>query len=153
MQFRGAELAEQRTRLRARLRARVGDLGETLRQRGEIEAGATGQDREAVLPAGLFHGGESLCAPPRRTARLRGGTDAVEAVGHAGFLLRRRAGGQDAHFRIHLHGVGVDDGAAEALGQIEGQRRLAACGGASDENGVGERHAASVWRIGFCRWI
>jgi hypothetical protein len=38
-------------------------------------------------------------------------------VGDAAALLGRQLGGTDVHPTVELHGVGVDDLAAEALGQ------------------------------------
>ncbi len=61
------------------------------------------------LPAG---GGASLGA----------GQGTVQAVGSAGFVGSARAGGQDRQLAVDLHAVGVDDGAAELLRQVESER-------------------------------
>ena len=49
-----------------------------------------------------------------------------EEMGRAAFVIRARAGGQDAQLAIDLHGVGVDHGAAEAFGEHERDLGLAA---------------------------
>ena len=119
MQGRGAESASS---ARASARACGPGSGMSARPCGQRRRN-TGRCRRSGSAGGpgvvrSLHGGQSLVAPPGALPGSRRGADAVERVGHAGFLLRRRAGGEDAQFAIHLHGVGVDDGAAEALGQI-----------------------------------
>ena len=70
---------------------------------------------------------------------------AVEPVRHARFFRGRRPRGDDAQIAIDLHGIGVDDGAAEPLGQPQRQRRLAAGGRPCN------KHRA--WRLAYdsCR--
>ncbi|GAA3533026.1 hypothetical protein GCM10022295_13680 [Streptomyces osmaniensis] len=45
-------------------------------------------------------------------------------------LLGRQFGGADIHPSVQLHGVGVDDFAAELPGQKNAQIGLSGCGGA-----------------------
>src|SRR5262245_33231253 len=61
---------------------------------------------------------------------------AVEEMRYARLLLRSRTGGEDAQVAIDLHGIGIDDRAAERLRQRQGQRRLAARGRPCDQDGV-----------------
>src|SRR5262245_63652469 len=61
---------------------------------------------------------------------------AVEEMGYARLLLRSRAGGEDAQVAIDLHGIGVDDRAAERFRHRQSQRRLAARGRSCDQDGV-----------------
>ena len=105
----------------------------------EIQAGAAGQDRQAACGAGLLHRGQAFAAPPGDAAGFGGGTDAVEGGGDAGFFVRRGAGGEDAEFAIHLHGVGVDDRAVAAFGDGQRQRGFAAGGRTGDDQRVGRR--------------
>src|SRR5476649_577486 len=53
---------------------------------------------------------------------------AIERMRHARFVRRLWPRGDDAQMRINLHGIGIDDGATEFLGQRQSQRRLAAGG-------------------------
>ena len=59
---------------------------------------------------------------------------AVEPMRHARLLRRRRPRGDDAQIAIDLHGIGIDDDAAELLRQRERQRRLAAGGRPCDKH-------------------
>ena len=149
----GADVRRSRARASARAcGAGIGDVGQAIGERREIQAGAAGQDRQAARVVRGLHRGEGLGRATRRRCRLRGGADAVEGVRHARFLLRRRAGGEDAQLAIHLHGVGVDDGAAQALGQRQGERGLAAGGRAGNQHGMRMGHDGVGPRcIGFCR--
>ena len=52
---------------------------------------------------------------------LRAADEAVERMRRPRFLLGRRPRGQDAQLAIDLHAVGVDDDAAEPLGQRAAQ--------------------------------
>ena len=57
-------------------------------------------------------------------------------VHNAGAFVGRGGGGADGHAAIDLSGVGREDGAAEAFGQSQAERRLAHAGGAEqDEEG------------------
>ena len=132
-----ADLLQQGPGLRPRFRGGAGDVREALGQRGEIKAAAAGEDRQAARLARAVHFGECRIAPPRDAAWFGGRADAVEDMGDPGLVLRRRPRGQHAQFAVNLHGVGVDDRAAEPLGQFQGERRLPAGGGAGDDQGEG----------------
>src|SRR5215470_11599623 len=69
---------------------------------------------------------------------------AVKQMRHPRFLRRRRARREDAQIAIDLHGIGIDDRAAERLGQHERQRRLAARGRSCD------KHRPLCCPIGHC---
>ena len=70
------------------------------------------------------------------TVRLGGVEEVDEVVRDAGAFVGRGGGGADGHAAIDLSGVGREDGAAEALGQPQAERRLAHTGGAKqDEEG------------------
>jgi hypothetical protein len=70
-------------------------------------------------------------------------------------FLGGRTRGQDAQLAVHLHRVGVDDGAADAFGDGQRQGGFAAGGWAGDQQGrwivdgflVGRcgRHRVSFW--------
>ena len=49
-------------------------------------------------------------------------------------LVLRQLGGADVHAAVDLHRVGVDDLAAEALGEVEGEVGLAGRGGPDDRD-------------------
>ena len=69
----------------------------------------------------------------RNGAALAGIEKAVEPMRHAlfGSLVWTRC--QDAQIAIELLAVGVDDGAAQGVGQRQGQRRFAARGRTGDD--------------------
>ncbi|SIK34017.1 Uncharacterised protein [Mycobacteroides abscessus subsp. abscessus] len=50
-------------------------------------------------------------------------------------LAFRHLGGADIHTAIQLHRVGIDDLPAQALGQLQRERRLAGGGGTDDRDG------------------
>ena len=58
--------------------------------------------------------------------------DVQQVVRDAAALLGRQLGGADVHAPVELHGVGVDDLAAEALGEGDAQIGLSGRGGADD---------------------
>jgi hypothetical protein len=61
---------------------------------------------------------------------------AEQPVRHAGFLLGRRSGRDDAEIAVDLHRIGIDHDAAELPRQPDGQRGLAARRRACDEKGL-----------------
>ena len=72
-----------------------------------------------------------------------------QVVRDAAALGGRQLGGADVHAAVDLHRVGVDDLAAEPLGEVEGQPGLARRGGADDGDdrgpwSRGAGHVASV---------
>ena len=127
------------------------DGGEAVGQRGEIQAGAAGQDGKAPLRSCRRHGGQGGVAPPGDTARFRGGPNTIERMRHAVFILLRWARGDDAQLAIALHCVGIDDDrvkpghALEVFGEHHGQCRFAAGGGAGDDQ-RGRFRLAGHWR-------
>ena len=66
-------------------------------------------------PPGRVHRRQRRAAPPRRAARLGRRPHAIQRVRHRRLVRRRRPRRQHAQLAIHLHRVGVDDGAAEPL--------------------------------------
>jgi len=59
---------------------------------------------------------------------------AVQQMGDARLLRRRRTRRDDAQIAVDLHGIGIDDAAAKLLGQRQRQRRLAARGRPCDKH-------------------
>ena len=87
----------------------------------------------------------------RPTVAVCGHVEHVElVVRNAATLGGRQFGGADVHAAVELHGVGVDDLAAEPLGDVECQRALAGAGRPDDgdrphRHGVPrQRHADEV---------
>ena len=66
---------------------------------------------------------------------------AVKTVGRAAEIRSRRPRRHDAKLTIDLHGIGIDDGAPQALGKLERRSRLTARCRPGDENG---------FRTGLC---
>ena len=114
---------------RAPIRRNVRHLRNAVDQRAEIEPGAADEDRP---PAGK----RAFVDQARDVAQPGAGRIGDRRDGHG---RRARAARASAHrqlgravstssTRIDLHGIGVDDDAALALGDIQRQRRLAARG-------------------------
>jgi hypothetical protein len=116
----GAELGEHRARFLARLGRDLRQRGNPLRQRAQVHPGPATEDRQR-RPCHLR---QRRLAPPSHMPRLRRREHAVERMRHAGLILGRRPRGDDAQLAVALHGIGVDDSSAEALGQSHGQRRF-----------------------------
>ena len=82
---------------------------------------------------GLDVGGGGLLVA--RDGRGLGDVEHVElVVRDAAALGDGELGGADVHAAVQLHGVGVDDLAAEAFGDVQGQRRLAGAGRPDDRD-------------------
>jgi hypothetical protein len=148
----GAEGGEKAARFVPGGLAGIGDVRQAVGQGGEVEAGAAAEDGQAAFGVGAVDRGEGLRAPPCGAAGGGGGTDAVERMWDAGFFGRRGACGEDTQLAVDLHGVGVDDDAAAAFGQGEGERGFAAASGAChDEDGVagGRRRCQSPRHGGY----
>jgi hypothetical protein len=107
--------------------------GEALKQRPEIETGAASDDGKMAASfdvsqrgaggAGVVTGGGGLVE-----------VEEIEAVVRdAGAFGRRRFGGADVETAIDRDGIATDDLTVEPVGQMKCERRLAAGGGA-DEN-------------------
>ena len=139
VQFGGAALGEQAAGFRPRRVARWRDVGDAMREGGEIEPGAAAEDGQAAPHARLGHRGQRRLAPPGGVGGFGHTSHAVERMRYAGFVRRRRARGDDAQLAIGLHGVRVDHRAAEALGKGQRERRFSARGGAGDDEGFGQR--------------
>ena len=73
-------------------------------------------------------------APPCRVARFRRRPHAIQNVRRRRFVRWRRPGGDDPQLAVALHGVGVDDRAAEPPGQRQRQRGFAAGGRPGDDD-------------------
>ena len=119
----------------------VADLGgnrrhrrQPARQRLEIQAGAAGENRQAILradfrqhPGGIGH--------PAAGGEIHRGVDmAIKPVRNPRLLFQRRPRREHAQVAIHLHGIGIDDDAAGFLRKLERQRRLAAGGRPCDKH-------------------
>ena len=102
-----------------------GDGGQALGERRAIHAGTAADDGKPTRRMGFFHCLERRIAPPGHRCGLGGFAHAVKHMWRAGFVLWAWAGGDDAEFPIKLHAIGIDDGAAEAFGDGEGERGFA----------------------------
>ena len=80
--------------------------------------------------------------PPEIRRDVRGRLMAVEPVRYALFLVRRGPRGNDAQITINLHGIRVDDDAAQLCREFERPSRLAARRRACNEND--RRHAVRI---------
>ena len=100
---RGADLGRRRRHRR-----------QPLGQRLEVEPGAADQDRHAPCALGLVQRRAGILAPAPDRIVLGGIDMAIEPVRHPRLLRRARPRRDDAQIAIDLHGIGVDDDAADA---------------------------------------
>jgi hypothetical protein len=120
------------------------NVGQPLRQRPEIEAGAAGDDRQQTAGPRFREGAaERLHVAADRKILGRVG-EAIEPVRHRLLLALGGAGGEHPEIAVDLHGIGVDHHAADTAGEVEGQRRLARCGRACDEDGIRASHVVAL---------
>ena len=136
MQPGGAVLAKQSARFIAGRGARGRNIREAIHQRCEIHPRPAAQDRQQPPPPRLLHCGQSLRPPPADAAGRRRGKNSVKPMGRGGFGGGIGPGGNNAQLAINLHRVGVDHHPAARERQIERQRRFAASGGPSHDQGA-----------------
>ena len=98
-----------------------GNIGKALRQGFEIEPGAADEDRQEVLRSEIAQ------------CRFRVFEIAADGIIHCAIdmaeeemrrqcqLFRLRPRGEDSEIAIDLHGIGIDDGAAETRGKPRGK--------------------------------
>ena len=110
------------------------------RQCLEVKASAADDDRQALGAFDLIERGADIDAPPADGIIFRRIHVAVKHMRHPQLLCCRRSRRDDAQIPIDLHGIGIDDGAAQLLGERKRNGRLAARSRSGDENGVGFAH-------------
>ena len=115
---------------------------ETLGQGLEVEPGAADDDGWTPFPRGL--GQHLICFPAPSPGRvvLRGIDMAVQPMRRPRFVRGRRSRGQDPQVAIDLHGIRIDDDAAQLFGQRQRQCRLAA-GGRTGQKDSARLHPAT----------
>jgi phosphoserine phosphatase len=111
-------------------------LGQTREQRPEVKPGPARHDRHPALGAQSRDRCARIFEPLRDGVETRGVDMPEEQMRHRPLLLRRRTRGDDAEIGIDLHGVGIDHRAAEAFGQPDRERGLAARRRSCDEDGL-----------------
>ncbi len=121
---------------RAHLFGNGGNVGKPVERRLEIHAGAADDDRRRAVALEFGERRRQIGEVTADRIIYRGVDMAEKAVRRETLLLWRRPRRQDAKVAIDLHGVGVDDRAADATGKFERQRRLAGGGGTCNENGA-----------------
>ena len=132
-----AEDVERRLGVRPRRLRYGGNLGQALRQSAKIHPCSADNHGGAAYRSDP---GQHLFSRPQPSADrpgLRPVRRAVKVVRRSRQVARRGSGGQDMQIRVDLHGVGVDDLRPDRLGQLERQRRLAACGRPCDQPDAG----------------
>ncbi len=122
-----------------RLSDRIGyrrHFGEALFERLEVKARTADHDRQATfLPNAVQRRCGVLAPAPDRI--VGGAVDmAIEQMGGPRRFAGVRAGAEHMEVAIDLHGIGVDDAAAESFGKGEGKSRLAACGRTCQKHGI-----------------
>ena len=104
----------------------LGDGRDAFDQGAQVKAGAAAEDRQLPGRVCRMDFGAGVGRPGRHRAGVRAVPIAVEPVRHARFVLSRGPGGDDPEVAIDLRAVGIDDHAAKAFCQRQGERRLAA---------------------------
>jgi hypothetical protein len=109
------------------------DWRQTLLERTNVEAGSADQNRQA--PGRRDRGDlvQRQRAPGGDGAPLSGIEKAVEPMGRAPLGSAVGTRRQDAEIAIDLQAVGIDDGSAECIRQLERESRFAARGGTGDD--------------------
>ena len=142
MERAGALLGEFGLQTLADHLVRAGEV-EFAERRPDVEAGAADKDRNlaAVFYVTDHDGGEVLVL---RDARGLGNVpDVKQMVRDTPPLRLRELGGADVHAFVKLHGIGVDDLAAEFQCQVNRQVGLARGGRANDGDQHGRRWSAA----------
>ena len=132
-QRRRSDLLQQVARRLPHLGRHVGDRREALHQRAQIKSRAAAQDRQL---AGLMRGIDLLArerGPAVGRAHIVQRQESVEPVRRRCHCRCARLRGQDRQLAIDLHGIGIDDDAAEVARQPRGERGLAAGGRAGND--------------------
>ena len=112
----------------------VGNVGQPFRQRLEIKPGPANDNRRPTAPFRLVKRRPHIREPQRRRIRLARGPEPIKPVWRGGLVGGRGPVRDDAQLGVDLHGVGVDDDAAELARQFQGKRRLAARRRAADQH-------------------
>ncbi len=118
----------------AHLRRYGRDIGQAAGQGGEVQARAAGDDGGAASRADVGQHRQDGLQPAAGRPAIGPVGHAVQMMRDARLFLRAWPGGQQAQVGIELQGVGIDDLAAQPFGQAERQGRLAAGGGAGDQD-------------------
>src|SRR4029077_6661352 len=95
---------------------------------------AADEDRQSSPPVRIAQGARRVLEEAAYRVRLAGGNRAVERRRGTLHLRLGRACGEDGKLAIDLHGIGIDDYAAEALGEVECGRGFAARGRPGDRS-------------------
>ncbi len=110
------------------------NVGQPLGQGAKIEPCSADNDRGAAPRCDLVQRYSRRPQPAPDRPAIGGVGDPEQMVRRPRFLLGGRPGAEHPKVGVELQGVGVDDLAALMLGQPQGQGRLAACGGAGDQD-------------------
>ena len=115
---------------------------ETVDERAQVEAGASGDDGQVAAFGDAGEGFAGLTAVVACGAGLVGPGDVDHVVLDEGALFAGGLRGADLHLAVDGYGVAADDLAVELFGEAEGEGGFAAGGGADedDERFVGRCH-------------
>ena len=119
---------------------------EAVDERAQVEAGAAGDDGQVAAFGDAGEGFAGQAAVVAGGAGLVGPGDVDQVVRDEGALFVRGLGGADLHLAIDGDGVAADDLAVELFGETQGERGLAAGGGA-DEHDEGFGGGVCGWRF------
>jgi hypothetical protein len=126
--------------LRAQRGVGLRQFGEAFAQGFDIQHGAADQQRDAAGGADAFHFAQRVAAELRRRIAFFGRDQVDQPVREARQRRGVGLGGADVHVAEHLRRIDADDVAGKARGKLEGQRGLAAGGGADQQDGRRQGH-------------
>ena len=121
------------TQAAAKILVALGSVEEAFEHGAQVEAGASADDGKASATGDCGGGGTGLAGVVSSGEPGVGGDDVDEVVRDDGALFERWFGGADFEFAVDGNRVAADDLATEFEGQGDGERGLAAGGGAGDD--------------------
>jgi hypothetical protein len=127
----------------AERRVGAGEL-EAVEHRPGVERGPADEHGDDAARAQRLDRGPRLGLELRHRHRLGRVVGVEQVVRDPATLRRRRLRGADVHAPVDRHRVGVDDLAAEPLGEVEGERGLAGGGRADHGHDRDTAHGVSV---------
>ena len=122
----------------------MGD-GHALQEAPDVEAAAADKDGDTARGKDVIHSEVGLLKIEGEVEGIVGIHEVVEMVWDAGEVLGRGFGSADIHVPVDLPAVGVDDLAAEGLGEVERQGALARGRGSDDGDKSGQGQPGRAW--------
>ena len=131
----------------AQRRIDVFRLDQSVKESANIEAGAAGQEDDAVAGVNRCGGCAGVFRVAPRAVRFVGVDDIEEMMWNTNAVLGRGLGCSDVHVPIDLHRIGIDDLALESIREFDRKRGLPGSSRTRDDhNGRQMRRSGLVVR-------